>query len=289
MVSQLNILRRPKKVLIFVENLNEHTTLEMVRIPAGQFMMGAPESEQESLDRERPQHLVIIPSPFYMGRYPVTQTQWRAVAQLPPIALELKAPARFRGDKRPVERVTWPEALEFCARLSQHTGKNYRLPSEAEWEYACRAGTTTPFHFGETISTEVANYNGNYTYGKGNKGVYRQETTEVDYFRVANEFGLSDMHGNVFEWCLDPWHGSYKGAPEDSRVWDEENNENHYQNILDNINVLINDIRTHVLRGGSWFADPGNCRSAYRGNIDDRDWLDGYDNVGFRLVCPPKD
>ncbi|MFM9160298.1 MAG: formylglycine-generating enzyme family protein, partial [Dolichospermum sp.] len=129
-----------------------------------------------------------------------------AVAALPQVNQELKPnPSRFKGDgstlltnHRPVERVSWHDAVEFCARLSNYTKRPYRLPSEAEWEYACRAGTTTPFHFGETMTTDLANYNGNYTYGDGSKGVYREETTEVGSFKIANEFGLYDMHGNVW-------------------------------------------------------------------------------------------
>ncbi len=132
-----------------------------------------------------------------MGRYPVTQEQWQAVAALPPINRNLKAePSRFKGDKLPVEQVSWEEAKEFCDRLSQLTEREYRLPTEAEWEYACRAGTTTPFHFGETISAELANYYGKATYGKGVEGVDREQTTPVGYFKVANAFGLYDMHGN---------------------------------------------------------------------------------------------
>ncbi|MFM6281938.1 MAG: formylglycine-generating enzyme family protein, partial [Dolichospermum sp.] len=180
--------------------------------------------------------------------------------------------SRFKGDgstsltnHRPVEQVSWHDAVEFCARLSNYTKRPYRLPSEAEWEYACRAGTTTPFHFGDTITTELANYDGNNTYGDGSKGVYREETTEVGSFKIANEFGLYDMHGNVWEWCQDDWHNNYEGAPTDGSAW-----------------ISNNAKSDKLLRGGSWFVNPGNCRSAYRcypaagfGTYHD----------GFRVVC----
>ncbi|BDA68823.1 hypothetical protein CAL7716_029890 [Calothrix sp. PCC 7716] len=163
----------------FTENLPNNVTLDMVAIPGGAFLMGAPETEKESDSSERPQHQVTV-SPFFMGKYTVTQAQWRAVATLPQVNRKLNPdPSRFKGENLPVERVSWYDAVEFCDRLSKYTGKNYRLPSEAEWEYACRAGTTTPFHFGETITSELANYDGNYTYGSGSKGQYRQKTTPV--------------------------------------------------------------------------------------------------------------
>ncbi|MEQ8464777.1 formylglycine-generating enzyme family protein, partial [Coleofasciculus sp. E1-EBD-02] len=161
---------------------------------------------------------------------------------------------------------SWYDCVEFCARLSQYTGWNYRLPSEAEWEYACRAGTTTPFHFGETITTDLANYDGKYIYGAGAKGKYREETTPVGSFQVANAFGLYDMHGNVWEWCLDQWHDSYEGAPSDGQAWIINDNDNHYR----------------LLRGGSWYTYPRYCRCAYRsGNTPAFRY---YDN-GFRVVC----
>ena len=164
--------------------------------------------------------------PFCLGKYAVTQAQWRAIAALPQINRELNPdPSGFKGDNRPVEWVSWLEAVECCDRLSRQTGRSYRLPSEAEWEYACRAGTTTPFHFGETMTTELANYCGEDrdiggrlykgAYGVGPQGAYRQETTAVGSFAVANAFGLFDMHGNVWEWCLDHWHENYQGAPTD--------------------------------------------------------------------------
>jgi formylglycine-generating enzyme required for sulfatase activity len=169
-----------------------------------------------------------------------------------------------------VERVSWFDAIEFCSRLSQRTGRTYSLPSEAQWEYACRAGSTTPFHFGETISPELANYNGNHSYANGPKGTYRQQTIEVARF-PANAWGLHDMHGNVWEWCVDHWHGSYKGAPTDGSAW---------------LNPKAEEDEWRLLRGGSWISLPGNCRSAFRLNVrpDGRHGL-----VGFRVCCLPQD
>ena len=282
--------RETKEAKYFIEDLGDNT-LEMVYIPRGRFMMGAPETEAESDDDEKPQHQVTI-KPFLMGKYAVTQAQWKTVADLPQVNRELKPdPSHFKGANRPVECVSWYDAVEFCARLSQQTDKPYRLPSEAEWEYACRAGTTTPFHFGETITTDLANYRGtdekdgkwSGSYGAGPKGVYRVETTPVGSFGVANAFGLYDMHGNVWEWCADPWHSSYEGAPTDGTVWDENCNDNRYQS---NIDLLINtteDNRPRLLRGGSWNLNPRNCRSAIRFNYNapDNDSV----NIGFRVVC----
>ena len=248
----------------FAEDLGNGVVLEMVEIPGGQFMMGSPESELERGDHEGPQHNVTI-QPFSMGKFPVTQAQWAAVASLPKIKIDLDGdPAYFKGAERPVEEVSWYDAIEFCARLSRKTGKSYRLPSEAEWEYACRAGTTTPFHFGETITTDLANYDGNCKYGSGTKGQYRQQTTDVGSFS-ANAFGLYDMHGNVWEWCQDTWHENYGQAPIDGRAW-----------------VSENDNQKRRLRGGSWLDNPRNCRSA------DRNYFgagDRFYDVGFRVVC----
>jgi formylglycine-generating enzyme required for sulfatase activity len=250
----------------FAEDLGNGVQLEMTLIPAGEFLMGSPEDEPERGENESPQHRVSVPQ-FFLGTYPVTQAQWRAVANLPQYERDLKPnPSDFSGDNRPVERVYWFDAVEFCQRLSQHTGRDYRLPSEAEWEYACRAGTQTPFYFGETITTDLANYRGTRVYGRGKKGEFRRETTDVGSF-PANGFGLFDMHGNVWEWCADDWHDNYEGAPTDGSAW------------IDNEDRTKTD---KLLRGGSWIGDPLFCRSAFRNR-----WLpdNTIHNVGFRVAC----
>ncbi|MFM6278998.1 MAG: formylglycine-generating enzyme family protein, partial [Dolichospermum sp.] len=222
----------------------EDLELEMVLIPGGTFLMGSPKNEEGSINSEKPQHEVTI-KPFLMGKYPVTQKQWRTVAALEKVNIDLASyPSYFEGDNRPVEQVSWHDAIEFCARLSNYTKKPYRLPTEAQWEYACRAGTTTPFHFGDRITTDLANYDGNYTYGDGLKGVHRKGTTDVGFF-PPNLFGLHDMHGNVWEWCQDDWHDNYEGAPIDGSAW-------------------ISLSNRKVLRGGSWNYYPVLCRSASR-------------------------
>lgn len=245
--------------------VGEAQPLHMVLIPGGSFLMGSPDNELERLEREGPQHPVSV-AKFLMGRYSVTQAQWRAVAALPKAEKELKPnPSKFKGNDLPVERISWYEAVEFCDRLTKHTGRPYRLPSEAEWEYACRAGTTTPFNFGDTITTEVANYDGDYTYGNSPKGKNRRTTAAVGQLNNANAYGLSDMHGNVYEWCQDHWHDNYEGAPTDGTAWIEGGND---------------DLR--VIRGGSCDDYPRFCRSAYR--LDDSPDFRSYD-AGFRVSC----
>ncbi|MCZ8117638.1 MAG: SUMF1/EgtB/PvdO family nonheme iron enzyme [Microcystis sp. LE18-22.4A] len=257
------IRKESKQSQYFREDLGKGITLEMVAIPGGTFLMGTEDEEIERLvkkfnwegfRRERPQHEVTVP-PFFMGKYPITQAQWKAIASRTDLKvkqdLDFK-PAYFKdrpdSDRRPVEQVNWYDAIEFCARLSKLTGGEYRLPSEAEWEYACRAGTPTPYYFGETITRELANYNASETYAEQAKGEYR--TTPVGQF-PPNAFGLYDMHGNVWEWCADTWHDNYN----------------------DNCSPL---------RGGSWYTDPNYCRSAYRFDIVRRGL---HNNLGFRVVC----
>ena len=260
----------------YVETLPDGIRLELAAIPSGKFMMGSPDDEPERFDDESPQHEVVIPYGFFMGCYPVTQSQWRVVAALPQVNRKLNAePSNFDGGYRPVESINWHEAVEFCNRLNQYFDSRspdfrdyeYRLPSEAEWEYACRAGTTTPFHFGSMITTEVASYSGD-SYADGPSGKGPEETTPVTLFNHANRFGLSDMHGNVDEWCLDHWHENYDDAPKDGSAWLEGGDSDH-----------------RVLRGGSWSDAPRSCRSAARSHF-----TPGYqvDFIGFRVVLAPR-
>lgn len=236
----------------FIEHLGGGESLEMVEVPGGTFLMGS--RAGHGYEDEQPLRSVRI-SPFLMGKYPVTQGQWKAI-------MEWLPPYRCKGAKRPADRVSWNDARAFCERLSQRTGRAYRLPSEAEWEYACRARSMTPFYFGETITTDLANYVGEYTYSQEPKGIYRHETTDVGSF-PPNVFGLYDMHGNVWEWCADGWHDDYVGAPRDGRVW--QSGESVYR----------------VLRGGCWHDTPGLCRCAARLR---HNASEGEDFFGFRIA-----
>jgi formylglycine-generating enzyme required for sulfatase activity len=252
--------QQQKQAEYFAEDLGKGVILEMVSIPGGTFNMGSHSTEERRCHDESPQHWVNV-APFFLGKYAVTQAQWKAIASLPKVQQDLKLdPSSFKGANRPVEQVSWEDAVEFCARLSKKTGKSYRLPSEAEWEYACRAGTTTPFHFGETLTPILANYDVNHIYAFGPRGKYRQQTVNVGSF-PPNAFGLYELHGNVWEWCTDPWHKNYAGAPVDSSVWNA-GGDNQYR----------------VLRGGSWYNYPWRCRSAYRLKVvpDFRWWRFGF-------------
>lgn len=257
------IHRHEHDIVYMQEDLGKGVTLNLVRIPSGRFAMGSPPNEKQRQPTEGPQHIVAI-SEFYLGRYPVTQAQWRLVASLPKIKRELDTqPSAFAGDSRPVEGVSWFDVVEFCSRLSQLTGKDYHLPSEAEWEYACRAESKTPFAFGETLTVEIANYDGTTTYGQEPVGHCRQQTTPVGKF-WANRYGLYDMHGNVWEWCADHWHGNYGSAPVDGSCWQDQ------------------FFFACVLRGGAWNAQAMSCRSAAR------IWeaaSEQSSHIGFRVAC----
>lgn len=252
-------LRYKGRAEYYREELGNDVSLDLVAIPAGTFLMGASSKEEEGIHwpfsdyqnpcrYERPQHEVAVRA-FFMAKYPITQAQWKKVAKLPQIAQELPSnPSHFKGDDLPVEGITCYDAIEFCARLSQNTEHKYRLPSEAEWEYACRAGTTTPYHCGETIVTDLANFRPSFPYGYGPRERWdrsHNQTTDVGVF-PPNAFGLYDMHGNVWEWCLDSFHEFYIGAPTDGTPW------------------ISRRGNSRMLRGGSWHCDTHRCRSAAR-------------------------
>ena len=246
------------------EELGDGVILQMVYIPGGEFWMGSPESEGKRYSNERPQHLVTVKS-FFISKFPITKLQWKQIASLPEVGRKLKLlPSRRGGKNHPVTQVSWFDATEFCDRLSQKTGHNYHLPSEAQWEYACRAGTTTPFHFGETINFNLANYDSSYLYRSESKGICSKKTTEVGSFQHPNFFGLFDMHGLVWEWCLDNWHQNYNEAPANGYAW------------LDS-----DDNNTRVMRGGSWRNEPFLCRSSSRqfNYINETS-----NNIGFRVI-----
>jgi formylglycine-generating enzyme required for sulfatase activity len=250
---------------------------ELVLLPTGRFQMGSPEHERKVamaagsqpswLARELPQHWVGIEKPIAMGRYPVTVGEWRAFVQAtgwgPGGEVDWDAPGFAQTDRHPVVGVNWFDAIRYVRWLSEATGKSYRLPSEAEWEYACRAGTKTAFSFGDTITTDQANYDGNFTYNGGARGVYRRGTTPVGSF-PANPWGLYDMHGNVWEWMQDVVHDNYEGAPLDGSAWEEGG-----------------DQARRVLRGGSWLYNPRYLRSALRNGFSA---ALSNDIVGFRVV-----
>ena len=237
---------------------------EMVVIPAGSFVMGSPPGEEGALDREKPERRVRFRESFALGLYAVRFEEYdhfciETVRHKPP-------DEGWGRGLRPAIHVSWIDAQAYCAWLSEVTGNPYRLPSESEWEYACRAGMETPFWTGETISTDQANYDGRYIYGSGHKGGYREQTTPVGTVGRANPFGLFDMHGNVWEWCEDIWHDDYSSAPRDGSA---------------RLEVDGGDSSRRVLRGGSWSDYPWTLRSAHRARFEpgNRSWV-----IGFRLA-----
>lgn len=245
----------------FSESLSRNSNLEMVAIKSDEFTMGTSRGESQVKSTEFPHHRVKI-SPFFISKNPITQSQWAAVAALPKMKRALDPdPSYFQGGERPVESVSWLEAVEFCDRLSQHTGRQYQLPSEAQWEYACRAGTQTPFHTGETITSQLADYVGTYTYKSETAGEYRKSTMPVGRF-APNAFGLNDMHGNVWEWCADGWSRGYNRAPRDGRA------------------VVAQRSQMRAIRGGGWLDAPASLRSASRSGYRE---MDLNRTIGFRV------
>ena len=291
--------RRRGQARYYAEDVNG-VALEMAEISGGTFLMGTTDAGADQVKREYersrtpahdggrgytaedalkqsrwevPQHTVSVPT-FYMGKFEVTQAQWRVVSRLPKVNKDLvsdpgatvyKGVMGFKGDSLPVTQVSWEDAIEFCERLSRATSRTYRLPTEAEWEYACRGGTTTVFYFGDTITPELVNYDGNYPYGSAPKGTYRQTTTPVGSLGYPNAFGLYDMHGNVWEWCMDYWHESYNGAPTDGSSWE-----------------TAGDTGRRVIRGGSYNHDGNHNRAAMRVGVP-RDARSP--SLGFRVVA----
>ena len=250
-----------KQADYFIENLTNNFILEMVSIAGGKFQMGAPQNEPESLEDERPQHIVTL-KPFFMGKYLINQAQWRVIANLPKIKRRLELePSCFKGNNLPVERVSWYDAQEFCERISRETGRKYRLPSEAEWEYVCRAQTSTPFHFGRTITPKLAKY---FAQSENINSTFHQKTTQLGSF-LPNAFGIYDMHGLVWEWCEDCEHDDYQDAPSDGSSWVNNGNSEY-----------------RILRGGSWDSPAHLCRSASRFS----EMASATDpKFSFRVVC----
>ncbi|MFN9630331.1 MAG: formylglycine-generating enzyme family protein [Cyanobacteriota bacterium] len=301
------LLRQPRETRGFREALDDDQALTMLWIPPGRFWMGSPADEEGRRESEGPRHQVQLQG-FFMGQTPITQAQWRTVAlwkerEGEQWGRELDPnPSYFQpredgsegqevgygsfalleeetnADQRPVDRVSWDNAMEFCHRLSQRTSRTYTLPSEAQWEYACRAGTTTPFAFGDTLTQELANYDATVSYADGPTGGRLHQTTPVGRY-PANAWGLKDMHGNVWEWCLDHWHKNYgeennieqEKAPDDGSAW--------------LYSESVRNKKRRLLRGGSWGSNPRGCRSAVR-NLDGPVGVNGL--VGFRVVCLPQ-
>ena len=245
--------RTPHSADQFTEDFGRGMDLDLLVIPSGTFQMGSPHNLGNP--DEQPQHFVTIKS-FMMSKFLITQGQWKAImGRLPP--------CRFKGDDLPVERVSWRDAKKFCDRLSKKMGRNYQLPSETQWEYACRAGTNTPFSFGETITVHVANFNGEHTFRDEPRGFYFHSTNAGGKF-PPNAFGLYDMHGNLWEWCADNWLDDYSSSPRDAGSY--QNKDNH----------------DRVARGGSWHEPPALCRSASRLQVLE---TDADEFMGFRVVC----
>ena len=239
----------------------EKQKIQLILIPSGEYGMGS--SKKSAHRAEKPQHLVQISS-FLISQFPITKAQWKIVAGYPQVNRKLKKITSQSGAMNtPVIKVSWHDAVEFCDRLSAKTNHVYRLPTEAEWEYACRALTYTDFHFGETISAQYANYDATTSYQLEAPGIYRKEVSPTSKFNNPNPFGLFDMHGNIWEWCLDHWHDNYDNAPCDGRGW-----------------IGTNETR-RIMRGGSWRNEAYLCRSSYRCSNDEDD---SANNIGLRIV-----
>ena len=257
--SGWRILRRKERAFSFRENSVLGLDLEMVSIPSGEFLFGYSTNSEEEKSFFKQETKVQA---FFMSRYPITQIQWRIISELPEVLIKLPtSPAMFYGPHLPVENINWHEAVEFCKRLSRVSGKPYRLPTELEWEFACKAEKDTPFHFGETLSPKLANYNSTKNYSFGPTGKINKSTTVVGNFNAANSFGLSDMHGNVWEWCL------------------SSDDVESYKDYRESIGV--NNPSIGIVRGGSWNSFPEDCLSVKRLKIDPKR---RNETIGLRIV-----
>jgi formylglycine-generating enzyme required for sulfatase activity len=257
------------------KNITNSIGMKLVLIPAGKFQMGSPETEEGRESKEL-QHEVTITRPFYLGVYEVTQREWETVVQ------KKANTSKFNSNRggsldHPAENMNWRQAVDYCKKLSalpaeKEAGRTYRLPTEAEWEYACRAGTTTPVHYGKSLSSKEANFNGNFPYGGAEKGDYLRKTEKVGS-HAPNAWGLYDMHGNVAEWCSDYYDPKYysTGPKEDPKGPAKGVFPTDYENDF-----------YRVVRGGCWVDEAVACRSAYRFRAMPHD---AYQLIGLRLVC----
>ena len=250
--------------------------MRFAMIPAGKFVMGSPKDEKDRFPHEE-QHEVAITKPFYIGLYTVTQAEYQKVMGDNPSYISATGEGRdavkaMDTSHFPVERVSWDDAVAFCKKLSdvpeeKNAGRVYRLPTEAEYEYACRAGTKTVFYYSDSLSSKQANFNGNEPYGGADKGPYLGRTVKVGTY-APNAFGLYDMHGNVWQWCQD------------------------YYDVTSNLNMPGSthvDNAPRVVRGGNWNEAGGRCRSSIRGGVDPGygggDSGNRYGMVGFRVAA----
>ncbi len=244
--------------------------MKLVLIPAGKFMMGSPKDEDGRYDNWEEQHEVEITKPFYLGVYTVTQAEYQKIMGKNPSYFSAQGDGKDKvvgldTSRFPVDQVSWDEAVEFCRKLSEmpeekKAGRTYRLPTEAEWEYACRAGTTTPFHYGKSLSSKQANFLGDFPYGDAEKGPDLGRPTTVGSYQ-PNAYGLYDMDGNVWQWCAD-WSTEKPPGGKDP--------------------IVTKEASGRVVRGGCWLSDGGDCRSAYRFAVvpGNRDW-----RLGFRVAA----
>jgi formylglycine-generating enzyme required for sulfatase activity len=256
------ITRRIPRDIKYILEFIEKEEIRMILLPTRTYMMGSNDNKGSS--HEKPAHRVEITA-FLMSQQPITRAQWKIVATWPIVNRKLREITCRKGSMTsPVVNVSWHDAMEFCDRLSLKTRYNYTLPTEAQWEYACRAGTLTPFSFGDTISPTYANYDSNYSYRSGPRSSPRGYTAPVEDFNIPNRFGLCNMHGQVWEWCLDHWHDNYINAPSNGNA------------------RIIEERVQRVIRGGSWKNEPKLCTSTYRRANDEN--IDYVDNVGFRIV-----